>query len=156
MNEKYKYDRTLGEPDMSQRSPHVTLRVNNYGYELWSETIAQKAVCVHQLLAIAYGNDPGKVFSNGKWQIHHKNEIPWDNRIENLQLMPASEHGRLHKGHGGNGGKIPRVTESWLKDKVINKGLSYKEIADEYDFNKSYIHKKMGEYNLRWDQRWKS
>lgn len=29
--------------------------------------------------------------------VHHINEDPKDNRLENLQLLTAEEHGRLHK-----------------------------------------------------------
>lgn len=29
--------------------------------------------------------------------VHHKNEDPTDNRLENLQLVTKVEHGRIHK-----------------------------------------------------------
>lgn len=51
---------------------------------------------LHRLVAVAkYGFDEvaGDV-------VHHKNGIPWDNRLENLELMSNSEHASLH--HSSN------------------------------------------------------
>ena len=51
---------------------------------------------IHQLVAIANGADPHKVFSGGKYECHHKNRIPWDNRPENIELLDGIEHDEIH------------------------------------------------------------
>lgn len=69
------------------------------GYEVWytnKKTDGTRDVPVHQLLAINKGNDPNKVFSGNDYQVHHKNEIPWDNRPENIELLSHEDHAREH------------------------------------------------------------
>lgn len=65
------------------------------GYERWEDTYggATVKVRVHRLVAVAeYGFEDvaDKV-------VHHKNEIPWDNRPENLELMTPGEHTKHHR-----------------------------------------------------------
>jgi len=50
----------------------------------------------HQLVAIANGADPEKVFSDGDHQCHHVNGIPWDNRPENIEVLTGREHANEH------------------------------------------------------------
>lgn len=74
-------------------------RVNQHGYPVWranNEVDGASAVRVHQLLAIAEGCDPHKVFSSGEWQTHHKNGIKFDNRPGNIELLTAREHRQKH------------------------------------------------------------
>jgi len=47
---------------------------------------------VHQLVALYKGADPEKVFSSGEWHVHHKNEIPWDNRPSNIEVVSRADH----------------------------------------------------------------
>lgn len=73
---------------------YAVYRVTIQGYTEWQST--EKTLRVHQLLAIADGADPYKVFSDGKWHCHHKNGVPWDNRIGNIDLTTASDHREEH------------------------------------------------------------
>lgn len=65
-----------------------------WGYESWRTSHKNNGhkVRVHRLVAVAvWGFDEvsGKV-------VHHKNNISWDNRPENLQTMTRSEHSKGH------------------------------------------------------------
>ncbi|MFU1781478.1 helix-turn-helix domain-containing protein [Haloarcula japonica] len=54
-----------------------------------------KTVYVHQLTAIMDGADPAEVFDNGT-HTHHKNEHPFDNRSENIEVVSQSDHRSAH------------------------------------------------------------
>jgi len=68
------------------------------GYETVSTKLNYEShtAKVHQLVMIAEGANPAKVFSNGRYHIHHENGIYWDNRPENLELKAAKVHGSDH------------------------------------------------------------
>lgn len=74
----------------------ATFQTHAKGHEVWwtaGDFDGQKHVYVHRLLAVAeYGVDAvdGMV-------VHHKNDIKWDNRPSNLELMTASQHNSHHK-----------------------------------------------------------
>jgi transposase-like protein len=66
------------------------------GYESWNTEVNGESytVHVHRLVAVAeYGFD--EVLDK---EIHHKNEIKWDNRHENLIPMTKSDHMSHHHG----------------------------------------------------------
>lgn len=48
---------------------------------------------VHQLVAVAEGADPYKVYNNSAWNIDHKNRHKCDNSHHNLELISSAEHG---------------------------------------------------------------
>ena len=65
-----------------------------WGYEMFQTNVNDNKTQIrhHRLLAtLKYDLDEMK----GK-HIHHKNGVPWDNRLENLELIEPSEHSSLH------------------------------------------------------------
>jgi len=73
------------------------------GYEIWrtkyeSETFRVK---VHRLLAVAeYGFDAVR-----DHVVHHKNNIPWDNRPANIEVLTPGEHSKRHWERGDFDGR---------------------------------------------------
>jgi len=96
-------DYWLKENDIQTRGVHEsqTSEIPNFktqtdGYE-WATTRVNKEtkyVEIHRLLAISeFGFD-----AVSDRVVHHKNEVPWDNRPENIELMTRSEHAKHHHG----------------------------------------------------------
>lgn len=75
---------------------------NDKGYVQYHiyDSSQQKAEVVyeHQLVMLGEGAEPEKVFSNNKYETHHKNENPRDNRASNLELLTNREHKMRHRG----------------------------------------------------------
>lgn len=64
-------------------------------YEYWHGGKGNDMVSVHRLLAVSkYGFEAVK-----DKVVHHDNNISWDNRSENIEIMTASEHMKLHYNH---------------------------------------------------------
>jgi hypothetical protein len=59
-----------------------------------STSHSNTTVTVHQLLAVADGADPYKVYGNSNYSVDHINGCPLDNRPENIQVLTVEEHGR--------------------------------------------------------------
>jgi hypothetical protein len=84
--------------------PYAGYKTNAAGYEVWrSRTDGRATVLVHRLAAVAwFGYDA--VAGN---DVHHRNDVPWDNREVNLRPMDPSEHRSHHaksreRDDGGN------------------------------------------------------
>jgi hypothetical protein len=75
----------------------------------------------HQLLVIAMGEDPHKVFS-GKYHCHHKNEIRWDNRPSNIELLTPKEHAKEHPERGSDVEYTDEELLSWINAFVSELG----------------------------------
>jgi len=73
-------------------------RTNRLGYEeVRNEFRGERdSVLVHRLVAVAeYGLD-----SVAGVDVHHQNDIPWDNRPANLDIMSRSDHVSHHHDEG--------------------------------------------------------
>lgn len=69
-------------------------------YEQWKCEVgagSADSVTVHRLLATLKVDDLAEL--DGK-HVHHANRIPWDNRLENLEVVSPEEHGKIHAGNG--------------------------------------------------------
>lgn len=68
----------------------------DHRYERWLFQYdgEKKHMTVHQLLACLNYN-PHEVFADGT-HVHHKSGHGFDNRPDNLQVLPADEHQKLH------------------------------------------------------------
>jgi hypothetical protein len=73
----------------------ATYSMDPRGYMRWSGKYEGKRseLRVHRLVAVAEHGFEAVAES----VVHHKNQIPWDNRPENLELLNPAEHGRAHK-----------------------------------------------------------
>lgn len=70
---------------------NIKFTLRNTGY--YSMTVGKRMLMHRYVWETYYGKIP-----NG-WDIHHKNFDKSDNRIENLECLPKSEHTRLYSPH---------------------------------------------------------
>jgi IS30 family transposase len=75
-----------------KKYPKVETRTDGYERIRDEYEGEQSQVRLHRLLYVAHHG----LESVEGMEIHHKNHIPWDNRIENLEALTPSEHSRLH------------------------------------------------------------
>lgn len=79
--------------DYAAHSP-ASYRVHHLGYPIWDVSTDDKTqICyVHRLVAVAeHGIDAVK-----DGEVHHKNELKWDNRPCNIEVYKGEDHKRLH------------------------------------------------------------
>lgn len=76
---------------------YAPLEVSHQGYEVWRNVLSSSKsdnirYPVHRLLAVAeYGFE-----AVGNKDVHHKNEIRWDNRPSNIEVLSRSVHTTIH------------------------------------------------------------
>lgn len=78
----------------AEKPPKLQIRS---GYEVFRSSLngSDDRLFHHDLIAIADGANPHKVFSP-EYVVHHKNNHKLDNRHCNLELMTRGEHSSLH------------------------------------------------------------
>lgn len=68
-------------------------------YPGWS---LDSTVSVHQLVAIADGADPWRVFGNNGFNVDHENGCALDNRHNNIRVLSDVDHGSKDGSKNGN------------------------------------------------------
>jgi transposase-like protein len=114
------------------------------GYERWEDHSGDEvnAISVHRLLYIAHhGFEPIK-----NKEIHHQNEIPWDNRIENLEALTTLEHKLLH---GSNDGEAKWRDKELMRELYIEDQLSTKEIGEKVECDPSTVYRWLKKHEIR-------
>jgi hypothetical protein len=75
--------------------------------------------------------------------VHHKNEIPWLNIPDNIELMSPSEHTRYHNLREGGRGPVEKILspddDDAIRDLYEIAGKTQAEIADEYGVTNSTV-----------------
>lgn len=104
----------------SLKKQYPSVQMSQDGYCFWSCKLTgeTKTVAVHQLLAIAEGADPEKVFSDGDYQVHHIIPIPWLNTPDNICLLSRREHSLADN--------LRRLSMDQIKKAVEASGQNYK------------------------------
>jgi hypothetical protein len=119
---------------LTNRKQRATYRTRKDGYTSWVDQ--EKELLVHRLLAIAeFGFDEvsGSV-------VHHKSNIPWDNRPENIEVMSKSEHHSLHsKGRENSQSKLTKHEVKEIKRLLEGSDKTHKEIGDAYGVSDAAI-----------------
>lgn len=118
--------RGIREAQYTSSSGHrnwVRFETDRYGHENWRISIENKdrRVAVHRLLAASkFGFNALK----GK-RVHHKNEIPWDNRPDNLELLTHAEHRGQHE-------KMTWLDKLRVTELYENGDVGYRKIAEQF------------------------
>lgn len=115
-----------------------------HGYEILRNEYngVDEKVTVHRLLAVAmYGFDELR----GK-DVHHKNNIPWDNRPSNLDLMTRSEHVKHHS--TGQHDDEPWHDVDRLRELRVEKGLTLEQVGEELGCSGQTIRRCLQKYDV--------
>lgn len=74
-----------------EKTVPATFQTVTDGYEQWRCECGESAdtVLAHRLLATLKVDDLSEL--DGK-HVHHRDGVPWDNRLENIEVMDATEH----------------------------------------------------------------
>jgi len=98
------------------------------GWYQYGEDGVQKKVYLHRLLAVSeWGLD-----AIAGSEIHHKNGIPWDNRVSNFEVVSRTEHMKEHAKEHGNDWSGDWRDEDTLREMYHGNGMSLPEIADRF------------------------
>ena len=125
-------------PRRTNRPNHAYFRTTEAGYEHLMAYYdgEQEIVSVHQLVAIACGEAPEVVFDPDT-HVHHRNEVSWDNRGENLEVLSRSDHIKHH--HELQWGDSPWRDKDLIEELYVEESRSLSEVAEEFGCNRTTV-----------------
>jgi transposase len=111
----------------SKRVEYAPFYTDAYGgYEKWSDV---DKVRVHRLLAVAeFGFD-----AVCGMDVHHRDEIPWDNRPSNIELMEHGDHTIHHHAGKRSPRKLSEDDVKEIRSRIENGETDHHDLAEEYD-----------------------
>lgn len=114
--------RSEGQNIHHSGNPHaVALGMDSDNYMRW--TPGDDYISVHRLLAVSeWGVEAVKGM-----QVHHKNGIRWDNRVDNLELLTNSDHQKEHA-------KFKGLRRLRIAELYENGDISSRKLAAHLDF----------------------
>lgn len=116
---------------MSSLRKPAPFHTDKEGYELWRFNYdgVSHPIGVHRLLAVAeYGFEAVR----GKY-IHHRNEVPWDNRPENIVPMDPRDHQHHHHQ------TLSEEDAEEIYRRYQEEDIKQQVLADEYGVAKSIV-----------------
>lgn len=127
-----KRDRIAALTTASRRKP-APLKTQSAGYEIWRTQAPDgvyESVTVHRLLAVSeFGFE-----TVAGMDVHHKNKIPWDNRVENIELMSRSEHMRHH-----NPPSLTDIEKIRVAELYRNGETTQRQLAEDFGVSRGTI-----------------
>jgi hypothetical protein len=111
-------------PSETQQNIYGTLNKASFythprGYERWRT--GEDTIEHHRLLAVLK-YDIEAVCQN---DVHHKNNIPWDNRLENIELVDPEKHQSHHR-------KVSGIDRIRLAELYENGDIGSRDIGDMF------------------------
>lgn len=128
--------------DTGRRPAHYLTTEN--GYEYWIPTVLgeREQLSVHRMVAVAewgFSAVAGSV-------VHHDNEVPWDNRVENLELWSKEGHISLHQNRRYEG--EPWRDKQHLYISYIEEDNTIQGVADDLECSLKTAHKYLNKFDL--------
>lgn len=138
--EKHGIDRRdrIEAVQMERSSNPATYSMTGGGYMEWAEQCdgERSSVRVCRLLAVAeYGFDAVQ-----DKHVRHKNEIPWLDHADNIELLEPDEHLRHHsKGDNNPQAKITEAEAERIRELAQESNMTQSEIGEMFDISQGHV-----------------
>ena len=119
-----KYDIERRSSWVSRSSLHPSIFTEREGYVRAASQ--QDYARLHRLLAVAEHGFDAVCGAD----VHHRNDIPWDNRPDNIRLLTRAEHAREHMNQRYADHEEPYHDPEWLREQYHEQGKTLAEVGE--------------------------